>query len=766
MRYGKRGVTKTNLGMSRRSFVQASLGAVTGLKALTGTLKADARLKSNINVKKTKPSGRIIVEDSSDKLILSNGMVTVICDKRSGLASFLWNGTQKVKEVYSSVKLRKLLKTTDYFRHKYDESPISLNDGIGRGLRFTIIHNAESQPDLLQHFTLYEEKPFFFIQAEVRNSQNLSTNYFGVFVVESQEGMDIGKINQNRMLRVPFDNDVWIRFEAKDINGNGSDVSSEATAIYDNASRNGLILGSVTHDTWKTGISSSWSNGRLDKLEVFGGMALEAYSPLAGALKATSGIAAITRDSLPHGKVSGSSVSSPVIFLGHYEDWRDGLEEYGRANAAIKAPLVWRQAIPFGWNSYAALAGHLNYSRYIGALDFIDQKLAPKGFHSGNVIYHNLDGGWQRLDVNQLRDALTFIRDLGRKTGIDYRAGIYMAPFTYRPAPADNPSQDNLDNFVEGTNLKYRFRDILLKKPDGTPLPTLDGSYPLDPTHPGMKSRIRSYITTFKDLGYQYIKIDFLAHGALEGVHWDKSVETGIQAYNQGMQSILDQVDGEMFLSLSLAPIFPGGYGHSRRISCDTMGHISVGPDAYPQQSTEYMLNSLTYGWWTSPSLYIADADQLPIGNGASIHGARTVNEARSRFLSAVICGGPILDSSDFFGDPTARELAPQVYTNPRVNALAGGKPFRPIEGDTGNRAAEVFVREEDGTYYLAVFNFDFDAGSSKQIPLERVARALAGANDLAVMDVWNNTSLGQSTGTLNVSLGPAESKLLKLTRA
>ena len=228
------------------------------------------------------------------------------------------------------------------------------------------------------------------------------------------------------------------------------------------------------------------------------------------------------------------------------------------------------------------------------------------------------------------------------------------------------------------------------------------------------------------------------------------------------MQSIVDQVAGQMFLSLSLAPIFPGGYGHSRRISCDTMGHVSVEPGVYPQQSTEYMLNSLTYGWWTSPSLYIADADQIPLGNGASIHGARTVNEARSRLLSAVIAGGPILDSSDYLDDPMARELAPQVYTNLNINALAGGRPFRPIEGNTGDHSADAFVREEQEAYYLAVFNFDFDAGTLKQLSLERVAKALAGSA-VDVTNVWSNKSLGRSVGTLHISLGPAESRLLRL---
>ena len=298
----------------------------------------------------------------------------------------------------------------------------------------------------------------------------------------------------------------------------------------------------------------------------------------------------------------------------------------------------------------------------------------------------------------------------------------------------------------------------MLKKPDGTPLPKLAGGAPLDPTHPGTQSRIRTHVQTFKALGFRYLKLDFLSHATLEGVHWEKSVKTGIQAYNHGMKFILDEIGNEMFISLSIAPLFPGGYGHARRISCDTMGHISG-----RNQSVEYMLNSLTYGWWTSPSVYIADGDEIPLGPVAN-EGSRNENEARSRFLSAVITGGMILDSSAFFDDPTARDLAPKVYTNARINALAAtGKPFRPVEGDTGDQAADVFVREENGTYYLAVFNFNGDTAVSKQVPLERVAQVFAGGEPASVTDLWTDSQLDSATGTLRISLGPAESKLLRL---
>jgi alpha-galactosidase len=753
--------------MSRRGFVRSSLAALATVKAASRALNAEPLLGSSFGFEGTTSGGRISAADSPEKVVFTNGIVLVDCDKKTGLMNISWGGAQKISGGFSSVKLGDIVKTSDYARHRYAGSPDPTQDKIGKGLRFTMIHEADGKPDLLQHFSFYEGSPFFLVQAEVRSSQKLRTNYIAAIAAESPSCVDIGKAGQNRALFVPFDNDVWIRYESIDIGERAEGVSSEATAIYENDSRNGLIFGSVMHDTWKTGIKFTGANGKLNALSVYGGMALETYDAPAGAVRQMGGLATITRDSLPHGEVSGTNVSSPAMFVGFYQDWRDGLEEFGRANAAITPPLGWHEPIPFGWMSFAALR-RLDYSNFLGAADYIDKNLAGHGFQSGNVLYHNFDGGWERLDAAQLRDINAYLDGLGQSNGVKFRHGIYMAPFgtfSVRNRPGQ-PNQDNhnhLDDFVEGTNLKYKYRDIVLKKPNGDLVIAPDGLHPLDVTHPGTKARIATYIAMFKTLGYKSLKIDFLEHGAVEGVHWDKSVETGMQAYNQGMKFIRDQVGNDMFLSLSLAPLFPGGYGHARRISCDTMSHISLPPNDFPQQTTEYMLNSLTYGWWTSPSVYIADPDQIPLGKGAAIHGAQTLAEARSRFLSAIITGGMILDSSDFVNDPQARELAPQVYTNPRINALAGGKPFRPVEGVSGDRSADAFVREEKDGCYLAVFNFDFESGSTKRIQLSRISKSLAGKSSVKVIDVWNDTSLASNNGVLDISLEPAESKIYKL---
>ena len=99
--------------------------------------------------------------------------------------------------------------------------------------------------------------------------------------------------------------------------------------------------------------------------------------------------------------------------------------------------------------------------------------------------------------------------------------------------------------------------------------------------------------------------ISFLFFAQLDNRYFERLV----QAYSEGMPQIVDETANRMYLSLSIAPLIPSRYVHARRLSCDTKGHIS-GSD----QTTEYMLNSLTYGRWTSKNLYIADPDHVVFG--------------------------------------------------------------------------------------------------------------------------------------------------------
>jgi hypothetical protein len=168
------------------------------------------------------------------------------------------------------------------------------------------------------------------------------------------------------------------------------------------------------------------------------------------------------------------------------------------------------------------------------------------------------------------------------------KAGVYWGPF------ADwgkNPTA-----VVEGSSATYQ--QIWLRDGSGNPI-SVDGACAVDPTHPATQSRIDHFIGEFSSAGFDYVKLDFLTHGALESTaRYDPSITTGIAAYNAGMKYIASRIGGSMFVSESIAPLFPYQYGQSRRVSCDTFGAATGG------SSAEYELNSAGYGFWMSGHLY------------------------------------------------------------------------------------------------------------------------------------------------------------------
>ena len=651
----------------------------------------------------------------------------------------LWSDGHKLLGIASEAQLRdgRVLSSAGYTTHELEPK----NATAGAKEEYSIRSTKPGMPALLQHICLYEGKPWITIEAELGpDASAIGTRHFDTVVLKGSDAIQVGREAALRVLHVPFDNDMWFRYNSvavSEMKTGQSYSSEEATAIYDNASRQGIVLGSIVHEVWKTAIDVQADGGRLTALDVYGGIA----SP--------TGVRTDTHDTLPHGLVHGTKVTSPRIFIGSFADWRDGLEAYGRANAEVHPPLAWPAGAPMGWNSWAAYAEHINDHRYLGAAEFVRDTLVPQGFGRKGVVYINLDAFWSKLDAVQLASAVRNIKAMHGANGVHFEPGIYWTPFAYW--------SDDLDAYVEGTGMKYRYRDILLKAPDGSFLPKVDGGRPIDPSHPGTKARTAYFIQQFKQLGFMYLKLDFLSHGALEGAHFDPAIQTGIEAYNLGMKQVVDENANRMFLSLSIAPLFPSGYGHARRLSCDTKGHISGG-----DQSTEYMLNSLTYGWWTDKNLYITDPDHVVLGENAD-QGARSIVEGQSRLLSAVISGGMILDSSRIADDAQGQAFAKAVYSNPRLFAVASeGKVFRPIEGDTGNKAATVFVRPSAHGFYLAAFNYDDKQPQTLHIPLERIASDLThGA--VAVEDVASGTKLAPTQGEVVIALQPAESKLIEI---
>ena len=221
------------------------------------------------------------------------------------------------------------LSTSTYTTHELEKSQPAANDTAAR--EYTIRSTASGLPDLLQHIWLYNNQPAIAIQAElVSKAKPIGTRHFDSVLLNGAASIDIGESKSLRLLHVPFDNDMWFRYDSvavADVKPTQTVTSNEVTAIYDNSTRQALILGSITHDTWKTAIEAHVADGRISGLELYGGIS----SP--------TGVRTDTHDTIPHGIVHGDHVNSPRIYIGSFADWRDGLEAYGAANAAIHHPL-------------------------------------------------------------------------------------------------------------------------------------------------------------------------------------------------------------------------------------------------------------------------------------------------------------------------------------------------------------------------------------------------------------------------------------------
>jgi alpha-galactosidase len=257
-----------------------------------------------------------------------------------------------------------------------------------------------------------------------------------------------------------------------------------------------------------------------------------AYAP--GALR-------ITAD----GPVDMSTYAGPMqLALGM---WADGYASKVGVPAFRTAPAAWCT-----WYQY--------YGQ-VSAAD-VEENAAAVADAALPVDVVQIDDGWQAeigdwLTYSDRFAALHELVDHLRESGL--RAGIWIAPF------------------LVGSR-----SELLGAHPEwlvgGTDSPAAAGHnwaqdlYALDPTHPGAAGYLRSALANLIELGFTYIKLDFLYAGALDGQRADGS--PALAAYRHGLELIRAAVGPDVYLLGSGAPILPSvGLLDAMRVSSDIAVH-------------------------------------------------------------------------------------------------------------------------------------------------------------------------------------------------
>ena len=580
-------------------------------------------------------------------------------------------------------------------------------------------------------FSLYEDA--LLTRLTLTANKEFSSNYLAPINIMTKQKIEGSEC---RMLKVPFDNDDFVRYHYFRLDT--TMLSYEVTAIFDGTSRHGVIIGSVDHDHWKSGIEVKGENGNtVSKLKAYSGVSTKE-----------------TRDILPHGSLYGKEVSSATFLIAEADDWRDGMELFASTcNSRQPGRNTWQGGTPIGWQSWGVMATKNNFNVDMEVADFYAETLRKAGFAGENNLQIMSIDAWDNLNDSERRRLTNHCAEQGQI------AGIYRSPFSLWWGSENDLKKKLFDGCT------YTAQECVLKA-NNKPI-KYDGAFCLDPTHPAVKEKMTREMEEARQQGFRYVKVDFICDGIIQADrYYNPKVRTAVEAYNEGMAHFVAQcycTDGTpMFIALSIAPIFPYQYGNSRRIACDTWGKIN---------HSEYAMNAICGGWWTNGFYQRNDPDHIVLVGNDKVK--ETEGENRARLTTGIASGMLLLadnydlnDNKTGCGDPMlSYERAALLLCNKEINDLAKKvkHSFRPVFGyrpfDGKAQSADNFIVYKDGQdTFLAIINFA-DKTLEGTIPFDSIE--LSGT--CSVKELWTGNGQERQTTALPYSVPAKDARIYHL---
>jgi hypothetical protein len=707
------------------------------------------------------------VNKYNDSLVVSTHEATVAVNYKTGRVSYHFSNGVVINNAIAYVNdiNAGYLSTSDCKLHQVTTDPF--DNEAGKGVRVIIKHSDNAKGiTLIQQVTLYQNHPYLLtnLTALRKDEQLESRDICALAIIPAEQGSLIQPGAEPRVLDVPFDNDDWVNVlerkwePAKPV---FSGISYEYAAVYDNAKLSGLVMGSLSHDFWKTGIvyRSGKQSGLIDSLKIYDGAATEDNSSLPPDYGGLDG----THDHAPHGTMKGNVVSSSVIYLCGSADVRKAFVDYGNANVLFNGRSEWKGNAPFYWNSFG-VEGVLGYEKVMmppGVLKITDFIQTLDNFNKYTKPVLSIDSYDQSIYTTEL------LASLGRYAKKkNQQMGFYFIPF------AMWTWKNNLDNTkIAGSD--YPIRDVLLYDKNNQPIAYKDGdwgAFAMDPTHPAVRLYIINQLEKAKAIGAKFIKIDFLTAGALESIkRFDPRVRSGIQAYNYGMKmlrALADSIMGkDIFFTQAISPMFPSQYAHTRFISTDVYSHLRDDEKGFPHYgSTEASLAAGSHAWWVQGTLWPYTNMDVSIMKNFQKNPELSEKEVKVRLYAMISMGSILGDGSDF-RDKLAADRA-KVYLNNKAlcTFFSDPKAFTPLkfaDGETLDQQMAFYLPESSPL--ISLFNFDKQKTFNQQF--NRVELKLEDKVYL-IKDFLTDAPLGKvekGQETFSLNIAPEDALMVKL---
>jgi len=313
--------------------------------------------------------------------------------------------------------------------------------------------------------------------------------------------------------------------------------------------------------------------------------------------------------------------------------WAERFAGDSRVGELRPAPTIWSS-----WYHYFHEITQAEVEDNVAAMDELGLDIEVVQIDDG---YQAEIGDWLRWSgrFESLPDAVARIRDRGR------RAGIWVAPFLV--APNSDLARRHPDWLVGGADAGVNWGQRL-------------GA--LDVTNGGAEAYLRQVFASFRDMGIDFYKIDFVYAGALRGRRADPAVD-GVEAYRRGLRVIRESIGADAYLLGCGAPILPSvGLVDAMRVSPDTAPHYEPadGDMSRPSQRTAALTGRGRA--WQHGRFWVNDPDCLL---------ARPGVERREQWARHVEAFGGLRGSSDrlraldAWGLETTRRLIVRMPATP-----------------------------------------------------------------------------------------------------